>query len=124
MTTKYTADHEWIRADGAHYVIGITDYAQQQLGEIVYVELPQIDAALGRGDEAAVVESVKAASEIKSPLSGTVTARNEQLTDTPELVNHHPETDGWFYKITATDPSQLADLMDATAYQKLVESLG
>ncbi len=127
MTTKYTEDHEWVRTeDGEHnnvHIIGITDYAQQQLGEIVYVELPAADAAVTRGADAAVVESVKAASDVKSPLSGTVVAINDQLDDAPQLVNDSPESEGWFYKIRADDPAQLDALMDADAYQKFVQSL-
>ena len=123
MTIQYTEDHEWVRADADGYVVGITDYAQQQLGEIVYVELPEADAAVTQGQEAAVVESVKAASDVKSPLSGTVCEINGQLADAPELVNSTPEGDGWFYKMRADDPAQLKGLMDADAYQTYVQSL-
>ncbi|WP_424947139.1 glycine cleavage system protein GcvH [Candidatus Spongiihabitans sp.] len=123
MTTKYTKDHEWVREqDGAH-TVGITDYAQEQLGEIVYVELPAVGATLAQGDDAAVVESVKAASDVKSPLSGTVTERNDNLDGAPELVNDAPEGDGWFYKLSADDTMQLDDLMDADAYKKFVDEL-
>ena len=123
MTTKYTEDHEWVREEDGAHVVGITDYAQEQLGEIVYVELPEAEAAVTRGTEAAVVESVKAASDVKSPLSGTVTEANAQLADSPELVNSAPEGEGWFYKMRADDPAQLDGLMDADAYQKFVQSL-
>ena len=126
MTTKYTETHEWVRplanADGV-YTVGITDYAQQQLGEIVYVELPAPDAAVAAGADAAVVESVKAAGDVKSPLAGTVTAVNETLSDAPETVNSDPEGDGWFYQIRAEDATQLDALMDADSYQKFVASL-
>lgn len=126
MTTKYTETHEWVRplanADGV-YTVGITDYAQQQLGEIVYVELPATDAAVAAGGDAAVVESVKAAGDVKSPLAGTVTAVNETLSDAPETVNSDPEGDGWFYQIRAEDATQLDALMDADSYQKFVASL-
>ncbi len=127
MTTNYTEDHEWVRAVDGLYVVGITDYAQEQLGEIVYVELPEADAAVRQGEEAAVVESVKAAGEVKSPLSGTVVERNERLADAPELVNDQPEGDGWFYKMRVDDADQLAgelkSMMDADAYQKFVAAL-
>ena len=125
--TRYTEDHEWVRDGGSEpgevYVVGISDYAQEQLGEIVYVELPEAGGALTRGDEAAVVESVKAAGEIKSPLSGKVVEVNDKLSDSPELVNDHPESDGWLYKMRAAEPQQLDELMDADAYRKFVQSL-
>ena len=124
MSTKYTEDHEWIREQDGEFVVGITDYAQEQLGEIVFVDLPAVDAQVGKGQEAATVESVKAAGEVKSPASGSVTACNEQLADSPELVNQSPESDGWFYRMTCDDASQLDGLMDADAYKKFVESLG
>lgn len=120
---KYTEDHEWARADGDAYRIGITDYAQRQLGDIVYVELPQVGDEVAAGAEAAVVESVKAAGDVKSPLSGTVTAVNEQLNDAPEKVNEDPEGDGWFYAVRASEPAQLDALLDADAYQKFVDEL-
>ena len=123
MTIKYTEDHEWVREEDGAHVVGITDYAQEQLGEIVYVELPEADAAVTQGQDAAVVESVKAASEVKSPLSGTVTEANDKLADSPELVNDEPEGGGWFYKMRADDSAQLDALMDADAYQKFVQSL-
>lgn len=123
MTIKYTEDHEWVRVDGDVHIIGITSYAQEQLGEVVYVELPAAGAVLAQGDEAAVVESVKAASEVKSPLSGRVAGSNDKLADSPELVNESPESDAWFYKIKADDPAQLDGLMDADAYQKFIASL-
>ncbi|MGI9310532.1 MAG: glycine cleavage system protein GcvH [bacterium] len=123
MSTKYTEDHEWVREEDGVHVVGITDYAQEQLGEIVYVELLAADAAVTQGAEAAVVESVKAASEVKSPLTGTVTESNAQLADTPELVNDEPEGGGWFYKMKAAEPAQLDAMMDADAYQKFVQSL-
>lgn len=123
MTSKYTEDHEWVRQQDGAYTIGITDYAQQQLGEIVFVELPQAGDVVTCGEEAAVVESVKAAGEIKSPLTGNVLEANAQLTDSPELVNEDPEGNGWFYKMQADDPEQLDALMDAEAYKKFVQSL-
>ncbi len=123
MTIKYTEDHEWVREQDGVHTVGITDHAQQQLGEIVFVELPEANANLTRGEEAAVVESVKAAGEVKSPLSGTVVEVNDKLADTPELVNSDPEGDGWFYKIKADDTQPMEQLMDTDAYQKFVQSL-
>ena len=124
MSIKYTQDHEWIRAqsDGT-YAVGISEFAQSQLGEIVFVELPEIGAKVAQGAEAAVVESVKAAGDVKSPVGGEVATVNAQLGDTPELVNSAPESEGWFYTLRADDPSQLDSLMDPAAYQKYVESL-
>ena len=123
MSTKYTEDHEWVREESGAFVVGITDYAQQQLGEIVYVELPDAGAVLSRGGDAAVVESVKAASDVKSPLSGTVSEANAKLDDAPETVNDSPEGDGWFYKMSADDAAELEALMDADAYAKFIASL-
>ena len=115
--TKYTEDHEWIRIEDDGAVIGISDYAQEQLGEVVFVELPEVGTEIARGDEAAVVESVKAASEVHAPASGVVTAVNEALSDDPGKVNQDPMGDGWFIKIKLSDPSQLDALMDDAAYQ-------
>lgn len=124
MSIKYTQDHEWIRAESDDtYAVGISEFAQSQLGEIVFVELPEIGAKVEQGAEAAVVESVKAAGDVKSPVGGEVVSVNAQLGDTPELVNSAPESDGWFYTLRADDLSQLDALMDADAYQKYVESL-
>lgn len=123
MTTKYTEDHEWARQDGDSIVVGITHFAQEQLGEIVFVELPEVDRTLDNGEEAAVIESVKAAGEIKSPMGGTVTAVNEDLNDTPEKINEDPSGEGWVYKISPFDMSEFEGLMDEAAYQALVESL-
>ena len=123
MTTKYTEDHEWVREEGDVHVVGITDYAQEQLGEIVFVELPEANAAVTQGKDAAVVESVKAASEVKSPLTGTVVEANDKLADSPELVNDEPESGGWFYKMRADNPARLGELMDADGYQKYLQSL-
>ena len=115
--TKNTEDHEWIRIEDDGAVIGISDYAQEQLGEVVFVELPEVGTEIARGDEAAVVESVKAASEVHAPASGVVTAVNEALADDPGKVNQDPMGDGWFIKIKLSDPSQLDALMDDAAYQ-------
>ena len=114
--TKFTKDHEYITADGT---VGITPYAQEQLGDIVYVELPTVGQKLKAGDEAAVVESVKAASEIYAPVSGTVTAVNEALSGEPGLINTSPEGDGWIYKLAIDDVGDLDGLLDSDAYAKL-----
>lgn len=123
MTTKYTKDHEWVRIDGDVATVGISNYAQQQLGDVVFVELPEAGRALEKGKEAAVVESVKAASEVFAPVSGTVTEGNAELEANPVLVNEAAETDGWFFKMTLSDPSQLDALMDEAAYKDFVEGL-
>ena len=124
MSTKYTQDHEWISVDGDTATVGITDYAQEQLGEVVFVELPDVGNEVGQGDESAVIESVKAAGELKSPASGAVKEINELLNDEPGKVNEDPQGDGWFFKITITNATELDDLMDDSAYQAYVESLG
>jgi len=121
---KFTEDHEWIRLEGGSAVVGITDYAQDQLGEIVFVELPEVGAELERGQECAVIESVKAAGELKAPATGTVTEVNEVLADEPERVNSDAMGDGWFLRITVADESELDGLMDEDAYQSYVETLG
>jgi len=118
MTTKYTQDHEYIRIDGATGTVGITAYAQDQLGDIVFVELPSVGAKLKQGDEAAVVESVKAASEIYSPASGTVIEVNVALTGEPGLINSSPDADGWIYKLRLDNAAELDALMDDAAYKK------
>ncbi len=123
MTIKFTDDHEWARHENDRIVIGITDFAQRQLGDVVYVELPDIDRELERGEEAAVIESVKAAGELKSPVSGVVVEVNEILTEIPEKINDAPDGEGWVYKIRPSDLSELDRLMDLAAYQSLVESL-
>ncbi len=121
---KFTEDHRWIRLeeDGTA-TIGITDYAQQQLGDIVYVELPEVGRELGMGDEAAVVESVKAAGEVKMPLTGTVLAINENLGDEPEFVNADPEGDGWFMRISISHPEEVKELIDDNAYNEILTGL-
>lgn len=118
MTTKFTEDHEYIRVDGATGVVGITNYAQDQLGDIVFVELPSVGQRLKKGDEAAVVESVKAASEIYSPASGTVIEVNTALTGEPGLINASADSDGWIYKLKIDNPAELESLMDEAAYTK------
>ncbi len=123
MTTRYTEDHEWIAVSGDVATVGITDYAQSQLGDVVYVELPDLGKAVKRGDEAAVVESVKAASEVYAPLDGEVVETNGALVDEPGKVNEDPEGAAWFVKIRLSDPSQLDALMDEAAYKAYVASL-
>ncbi len=121
-TTKYTKDHEWIRVeeDGTA-VVGITDHAQEQLGDLVFVELPEVGRELAQGEESAVIESVKAAGDIKSPASGTVLEVNETLPDEPATVNSDPTGAGWFFKLRLADPSELDDLMDGDAYAEYIE---
>jgi glycine cleavage system H protein len=120
-TLRFTKDHEWVRLDGDLAVIGITDYAQSQLGDVVYVELPEIGRRVGQGNEAAVVESVKAASEVYAPVSGEVAEVNEALAADPAMVNADPMGDGWFLKLRLDDPKELDGLMDEEAYKRLVE---
>jgi len=121
---KYTEDHQWIRLEEDNTaVIGITDYAQEQLGDVVYVEMPEIGRELGMGDEAAIVESVKAAGEIKMPLTGSVISVNESLEDEPELVNVDPEGDGWFMTISVQYPEEIEALMDENAYNEFLIGL-
>ena len=119
MTTRFTKDHEYIRIEGATGTVGITPYAQEQLGDIVYVELPEVGRVLQRGDEAAVVESVKAASEIYAPVGGAVTEVNDRLSGEPGLINQSADADGWIYRITIADPSELEDLLDAEGYAEI-----
>ncbi len=116
MTTYYTEDHEWIRVEGDTATIGITNYAQEQLGDLVFVELPETGTELDKGDTAIVVESVKAASDVYAPCSGTIAEVNDALSSDPELVNKSAESDGWLFKMTLTDKSQLDGLMDEAAY--------
>ena len=119
---KYLATHEWARLeeDGS-VTVGITDHAQDALGDVVYVELPELDQEISSGDEAGVVESVKAASDIYTPISGTVIAVNEALDDEPEKVNQDPYGDGWFFKVEPTNAGELEDMLDADAYQEVCE---
>lgn len=120
---KYTRDHEWIRLEGDLAVIGITDYAQTQLGDVVYVELPELGRRVEQGKEAAVVESVKAASEVYAPISGEVVAVNDALSGEPGKVNADPMGEGWFLKLRVADPKELDALMDEAAYDAFVEGL-
>lgn len=123
MSRYFTEDHEWVDVDGDIGTVGISDYAQGQLGDIVFVDVPEAGKQLGKGDEAAVVESVKAASDVYSPVSGTVTEGNAALSDDPSLVNSDPEAEGWFFKITLSDPAELETLMDEAAYAEFVAKL-
>ena len=123
MPRYLTDEHEWIDVDGDTATVGITDYAQEQLGDIVFVELPAPGKALEKGDDAAVVESVKAASDIYAPIDGKVTEANEDLEEDPALVNTDPEDGGWFFKMTVGDASQLDGLMDESAYKSFVDGL-
>lgn len=123
-TLRFTKDHEWVRLDGDTAVIGITDYAQQQLGDIVYVELPETGSRVEAGKEAAVVESAKAASEVYAPVSGEVVAVNELVAGDPAKVNADPLGEGWFLSIKLDDPKALDALMDEAAYAKFVAEQG
>jgi glycine cleavage system H protein len=120
---RYTDQHEWIRLDGEEATVGITKYAAESLGDVVFVELPASGKAVTAGGEAAVVESVKAASDIYAPAGGTVTAANSALEKEPSKVNEDPEGEGWFFKLTLSDKGEFAKLMDKDAYTKFVESL-
>ena len=117
---RYTDDHEWARLEGHTVTVGITAFAQDQLGELVFVELPTLGGAVTQGDEAAVVESVKAAGEVKSPVGGTIMEINESLVDTPEKVNQDPMGEGWIYKVAVADRIEWESLMDEAAYAALV----
>ena len=123
MSRYFTEEHEWIEVDGAIATVGITDYAQSQLGDIVFVEVPTAATMLKKGGDAAVVESVKAASDVFAPVTGTVTEGNGALEGDPALVNSDPEGDGWFFKLTLSDPSELDGLMDAVTYKTFVAGL-
>jgi len=122
-TVRYTKDHEWISVDGDVGTVGITEYAQQQLGDVVYVELPEPGKKLGRNGEAAVVESVKAASEVFAPVSGEVIEGNPAVADEPALINQDAEGGGWFFKLRLEDQSELEGLMDETAYREWLTTL-
>ena len=121
MAKQYTKEHEWIDMAGDVGTVGISDYAQEQLGDVVFVELPKLGATVAQNGQIAVVESVKAASEIYAPVSGTVTAINDALAKEPALVNQSAEDKGWFFKIKLAKPDELAGLMDAAAYKKFTE---
>ena len=121
---KYTKDHEWVRLEGEVAIVGVSDHAQEQLGDVVYVDLPGVGESVSKGAEAAVVESVKAASEVYAPVSGEIVEVNETLGDDPAQVNRDAEGSGWFVKIRMSDPGELDGLMDAVEYGEFVKSLG
>ena len=122
MTTRYTKSHEYVRLEGGTGVVGITDYAQSQLGDVVFVELPPVGQTLSKGAEAATVESVKAASEVNAPVSGQVVEVNAALSDSPGLVNEDPSGKGWFLKIKLADAAELDSLMDEGAYREFLNA--
>ena len=122
MTVYYTQEHEWISVEGDQATVGITDFAQSQLGDIVFVEVPDVGRQVTKGGEAAVVESVKAASDVYAPVSGEVTEGNAALGDDPSLVNTAPESDGWFFRLRLSDAGELEGLMDAAAYKSFCDS--
>lgn len=123
MTTRYTRDHEWIRLDGDIATVGITQYAQEQLGDIVFVEVPEVGKSLDKGAEAAVVESVKAASEVYAPVAGEVVEVNDALADAPGTVNDEPEGGGWFMKLKVASRADVEALMDGDAYKAYLETI-
>ena len=122
MTVHYTKEHEWIRVEGDVATVGITDFAQGQLGDVVFVEIPEAGRRVEKGGEAAVVESVKAASDVYAPVSGEVVEGNNALVEDPSLVNSDPEGEGWFFRLRLSDASELDGLMDAEAYKSFCES--
>ena len=124
MSVYYTKEHEWVRVEGDTGIVGISDFAQGQLGDVVFVEVPEAGKTLGRGDEAAVVESVKAASDVYSPVGGTVTEGNQAVVDEPSLVNTDPEGEGWFFKLTLSDNHELSELMNADQYKIYCDEQG
>jgi glycine cleavage system H protein len=123
MSVKYSKEHEWVKLEGDVVTIGITQHAQEQLGDVVFVELPAIGKKVSKGGDAAVVESVKAASEVYAPVTGEVVDVNTELTADPALVNRGAEGDGWFMKVKIADPSELSELMDKAAYDKFLTTL-
>lgn len=123
MPRYFTQDHEWIDVDGSDATVGITDYAQSQLGDITFVELPAAGSAVAKGDSASVVDSVKAASDVYAPVSGTVSEVNAALEDEPELVNSAAESDGWLWRMTLSDAAELEGVMDEAGYKTYVEGL-
>ena len=123
MSLYFTKEHEWIRVEGQTATVGVSTHAQEQLGDIVFVEVPEGGRRLNKGQEAAVVESVKAASDVYSPVSGEVTESNQAIVDDPSLVNSDPEGQGWFFKLTLDNPGELDALMDDAAYREWVKTL-
>ena len=123
MTVYFTREHEWIRVEGDTATVGISDHAQQALGDIVFAEVPEAGKSLTKGQEAAVVESVKAASDVYAPVSGEVTEGNAAIADDPALINRDPEGEGWFFKLTLADTGELDGLMDEAGYREWVKTL-
>jgi glycine cleavage system H protein len=123
MPVYFTKEHEWIRVEGDTATIGISEHAQEQLGDIVFAEVPEVGRHVSKGQEAAVVESVKAASDVYSPVSGEVTEGNSKVTDDPSIVNSDPEGQGWFFKLKLDNPGELDGLMDENAYREWVKTL-
>ncbi len=121
---RYRETHEWVRVEDGEALVGITDYAQGELGDVVYVELPEVGRAVSAGEAVAVIESVKTASDIYAPVSGEVVAVNEALADHPEKVNEDPYGEGWLFKVRLADPAELEALLDAEAYKRLLEAEG
>lgn len=123
MSLYFTKEHEWIRVDGDVATVGISDHAQEALGDIVFAEVPEAGRSVAKGDEAAIVESVKAASDVYSPVGGEVVEGNTAIADDPALINRDPEGEGWFFKLKLSDPSELDGLMDEAAYRDWVKTL-
>jgi len=123
MTMYFTKDHEWIRVEGDQATVGISDHAQEALGDIVFAEVPEAGKQVSKGQEAAVVESVKAASDVYAPVSGEVTEGNPAIADDPAIINRDPEGDGWFFKLKLSNPGELGGLMDEAAYREWVKTL-
>jgi glycine cleavage system H protein len=123
MTLYFTKEHEWVRVEGDTATVGISDHAQEQLGDIVFAEVPETGKRLSKGQEAAVVESVKAASDVYSPVSGEVVEGNSKVADDPSIVNSDPEGEGWFFKLKLNNPGELDGLMDEAAYREWVKTL-
>lgn len=123
MSLYFTKDHEWIRVEGDQATVGISNHAQEALGDIVFAEAPEAGRQLSKGADAAVVESVKAASDVYSPVSGEVTEANPAIADDPSIINNDPEGEGWFFKLRLSDASELEGLMDEAAYREFCESL-
>jgi glycine cleavage system H protein len=121
---RYSEEHEWVAVEGDIATVGISEFAQEQLGDVVFIELPEVGRTVERGAEIAVIESVKAASEIYAPLTGEVVEVNDALSDEPGKVNESPEEDGWFFKMRVSDPAQLNELMDAAAYKTFTDEQG
>jgi glycine cleavage system H protein len=123
MSVYYTREHEWVRVEGDSATVGITDFAQSQLGDVVFVEVPEAGRTVSKGGEAAVVESVKAASDVYSPVGGEVVEGNQALVDDPALVNSDPEGEGWFFKLRLSDPNEVEELLSAEQYQDYCSEL-